>query len=317
MSRSAAGGASLARLQVLLAAALFSTGGAAIKAIGLSSWQVASMRSGIAAVALLCLAREARLGLSLRHGIPARTWFVSLAYAATVLLFVTATKLTTSANAIFLQSTAPLYILLASPWLLRERIARADVVFMLVVGAGLALFFVDPEAPRGTAPDPAAGNLVALASGVSFAVLVMGMRRMGAAADDVATPDAPAAEHGVSTAVPGRAVPRGSALSCVVLGNVLAFGIGLPFALPVAASGTDWLLLVFLGLVQIGLAYVLLTRGLAHVKAFEASVLLLIEPALNPVWSWAVHGERPGLYALLGGGLILGATLCKAWRDAR
>jgi drug/metabolite transporter (DMT)-like permease len=114
----------------------------------------------------------------------------------------------------------------------------------------------------------------------------------------------------------GGAGGSGSALPCVALGNALAFLVGLPFALsatpPLPASGADWLLLAFLGVIQISLAYLLLSRGLRHVPAFEASVLLLAEPALNPLWSWLVHDEVPGALAVTGGAIILGATLVKA-----
>ena len=117
---------SLARVQVLAAAALFSTGGAAIKAAGgMSGWQVASFRSGIAALALVALLPEARRGWR-----PA-TWLVGVGYAATMILFVLSTKLTTAANAIFLQSTAPLYLILLGPWLLREPLRGRDLVFLL------------------------------------------------------------------------------------------------------------------------------------------------------------------------------------------
>ncbi len=313
----------LAAVCVLFAAALFSTGGAAIKAVNLSSWQIACFRSGIAAVALLLFAREARRGWSWR------TWPVGLAYAATVLLFVSATRLTTSANAIFLQSTAPLYILLLSPWLLRERVTRGDVAFMLAVGGGLALFFIGPTEAHATAPDPATGNLVALCSGVSFAFLVMGMRWLGSAPRK---PDAGVvAPGGVADAdldalraggVGVRGADRGDGgLACVVLGNVLAFALGLPFVLagpaPFDVPAGDWAVLIFLGVVQIGVAYALLVRGLRHVPAFEASVLLLAEPALNPLWSWLKHDEVPGTLALVGGAIILLATLAKAWSGAR
>jgi len=284
-------------LQVLAAAALFSTGGAAIKAIALTSWQIACFRSGIATVVMLLTMRAARSGWNARAGL------VGLAYAATVLFFVGATRHTTSANAIFLQSTAPLYILLLSPWLLRERIRRADVLFMLAIGGGLSLFFFDPAVPRTTAPDPATGNALALAAGVSFAALLMGMRWLGGAAAS-----APAGARDGSR--------DAGALPCVALGNALAFVIALPFALratpALPATAGDWALLSFLGAVQIALAYALLSRGLRRVPAFEASLLLLAEPALNPLWSWLVHGEVPGALALAGGALILGATVAKA-----
>lgn len=145
------------RLKLLLAALLFSTGGAAIKATQLSGWQVAGFRSGVAVIAVLLLAPEAR-----------RTWLrswrgalVAVAYAATLTLYVTANKLTTSANTIFLQSTAPLYLLLLGPWLLKEPIRRSDLAVMAAVGAGMVCFFIGREPPIRTAPDPATGNVLA------------------------------------------------------------------------------------------------------------------------------------------------------------
>src|SRR6185503_8207060 len=156
---------SAARLQLLGAALLFSTGGAAIKAADFSGWQIASLRSGFAAVALLLLAPGARRGWIQRNG-ETRPWpamVVGVAYAACLVLFVLANRLTTAANTIYLQSTAPLYILLLGPWLLREPIRRQDLGFMLAVGLGLLLFFVGTVQPVTTAPDPERGNLLALA----------------------------------------------------------------------------------------------------------------------------------------------------------
>lgn len=275
------------RLQLALAAALFSTGGAAIKACAMTSWQVAAFRSGIAAVALLLFLPRARRGFSLE------VFGWSVAYAATLVLFVAANKLTTSANAIFLQSSAPLFVLLLAPLLLREAIRGSDWIACAVVAAGLALIFAAQEAPLATATDPLKGNLLAALSGLTFAIGIIGLRKMGRGARD-------------------------ASLAVVVLGNVLACLACLPKALPVAeARPTDWAILVFLGIIQIGVAYWLVSAGLRRVTAFEGSLLLLIEPALNPVWSFVVHGERPGTIALLGGALILAATLVKAWFDAR
>ena len=284
--------ATRARLAVVAAAALFSTGGAAIKATDLASWQVAGFRSGIAALAVLLLVPASRRGWSWR------TPVVGVAYAGTLLLFVLANKLTTSANAIFLQSTAPLYLLLLGPLLLHEPIRRRDLGFMLAIGAGLVCFFVGTEPPVRTAPDPVTGNLLALASSVTWALTLVGLRWLGHA--HVAGPDGSAS------------------LAAVVAGNLIAFGIALPFALPVeSAAPRDWVTMAYLGVIQIGLAYVLLTRGMRHIPVFEASILLLCEPVLNPVWSWLVHAERPGSWALLGGVAILGATLVKTWLDTR
>jgi drug/metabolite transporter (DMT)-like permease len=285
-----------ARLQLIGAAVLFSTGGAAIKAADFSGWQIASFRSGIAAVALLLLTPAVLNGWTLRpaQGRLGRAAIVGIAYAGCLTLFVLANRLTTAANTIFLQSTAPLYLLILAPWLLKEPVRRRDLGFMLVVGLGLMLFFVGLEQPVVSAPDPLQGNLLALASGFFWALAVCGLRWL--------------------TAGEGR----GSPLAAVVLGNLFAFLLALPFALPVGAHSIgDWSLIVYLGIFQIALAYVLVTSAINHIPALEASVILLIEPVLNPIWAWVVQGEVPGAWALLGGAIILGATTAKSWAERR
>ena len=277
-----------ARLQLIGAAVLFSTGGAAIKAAAFAGWQIASFRSGIAALALLLMAP------AVRRGWTRQATLVGVAYAGCLTLFVLANRLTTAANTIFLQSTAPLYLLVLAPWLLKEPVRRQDIGFMLAVGLGLMLFFVGVEQPVVTAPDPVTGNLLALASGFCWALAVCGLRWL--------------------TAREGR----GSPLAAVVSGNITAFLICLPFALPIGShSAADWALIVYLGVFQIALAYVLVTRAINHIPALEASLLLLIEPVLNPIWAWLVQGEVPGAWALLGGAIILGATTARSLADRR
>jgi drug/metabolite transporter (DMT)-like permease len=285
-----------ARLQLIGAAVLFSTGGAAIKAADFSGWQIASFRSGIAVLALLLLTPAVLNGWTLRPapGRLGRAAIVGIAYAGCLTLFVLANRLTTAANTIFLQSTAPLYLLILAPWLLKEPVRRRDLGFMLVVGLGLMLFFVGVEQPVVSAPDPLQGNLLALASGFFWALAVCGLRWL--------------------TAGEGR----GSPLAAVVLGNLFAFLLSLPFALPVGFHSIgDWSLILYLGIFQIALAYVLVTSAINHIPALEASVILLIEPVLNPIWAWVVQGEVPGAWALLGGAIILGATTAKSWAERR
>jgi len=264
-------------MAVLATAALFSTGGAAIKATSLTGTQVSGLRSLIAALAFLALVPEARR-------LPTwREWLVGGAYAGALVSYAFANKLTTAANTIFLQSTAPLYILFLGPWLLRERIEKRDLAFLGVAGAGLSLFFLDLGPPQATAPDPLLGNLLALLSGVFWALTLVGLRWLGS---------------------------RGRNVSAVVAGNAVASLVCLPFVGSLALVGTaDWLALVWLGVFQVALAYVLLTRALRWIPAFEASILLLLEPVLNPIWAWIFHGEVPGAWALVGGGILLGATI--------
>lgn len=279
---------STARLQLLGAALLFSTGGAAIKAADFTGWQIASLRSGFAAVALLLMAPASRRGWTLQSVL------VGVAYAACLTLFVLANRLTTAANTIYLQSTAPLYLLLLAPWLLKEPVRRRDVGFMLVVAFGLMLFFIGVEQPAATAPDPVQGNILALVSGFCWALTVLGLRWLSGG------------------------VGRGTPMAAVTSGNLIAFLVTLPFALPFGAhSASDWSVLIYLGVFQIALAYVLVTSAINHIPALEASVILLIEPALNPVWAWLVQGEVPGIWAMAGGAIILAATTAKSWTERR
>ncbi|KYF57580.1 hypothetical protein BE08_25295, partial [Sorangium cellulosum] len=193
---------------------------------------------------------------------------------AVMVLFVLATKLTTAANAIFLQSTAPVYVLLLSPWLLGERPSRGEKLAAPVFIVGLGLFFLDQ-----LSAGQLVGNALALLSGLAFALCVMGFR---AAPDDNPV--------------------------VLVWGNVLACLGALPMALGGAArpGPLDLALLVFLGAVQIGLSYVLFSRGMRHTPAVEASLLVLVEPVLNPIWALLLVGERPGPWSIAGGAVILG-----------
>jgi DME family drug/metabolite transporter len=276
------------RVLLLASALLFSTGGAAIKSAALTGWQIACLRSGVAAAVLLVALPEARRSWSWR------TVPVAAAYAATLISFVIANRLTTAANAIFLQSTAPLYMLLLSPLVLREPIRRADVLYILAVLCGMAVFFVGNESAVTTAPDPRTGNFIAAGSGLTFACMLVGLRWLS------------------------RFQGAGTAVGTVALGNLVACLAALPMALPLGApTAHNIIIILYLGVVQIGLAYVCLTHAIGHVPAVEAATLLMAEPAMNPVWTWLVHGERPGAWSLAGGAVILCATLANTWRQSR
>ena len=280
--------ATRARLQALGAAALFSTGGAAVKTAAFSAAQVASFRAGIAAIALL-------LWLRGRVAWSRQAWAVGIVYACMTVLFVAATKLTTSANAIFLQSTGPLYLLLLGPYVLHEKIRRSDVVYLGALAAGLAICFAGRPAATATAPDPATGNMLGLLCGLAWALTLLALRRVER---DAAAP--------------------GVAVASVIAGCVIASVVTLPFALPVpAAPPVAWLVIAYLGVFQIGLAYVWVTNAVRHLPAFEMSLLLLLEPVLNPIWTWLIWKEYPGALVLGGGGIIVVATAVKSVFDAR
>jgi DME family drug/metabolite transporter len=260
------------RLYLLAAAVLWSTAGAAVKLSTLSAYQIASGRSLIAALVLWLAFPAGRKRPSLR------ALGVAVAYAATVVLFIIANKLTTAANAIFLQDTAPLYVLLLSPVLLREKPSRSELMAAPIFLLGLSLFFLDQ-----LQPGQLLGNGIALASGVAFALTILGLRAASSEGQGV-----------------------------LVWGNLLA---GLSVLVPALGGPSptvlDGGLLVFLGVFQLGLAYTLFNWGIRDTPAVEASLLILLEPVLNPVWTFILAGERPGPWALVGGGIILLAT---AWR---
>ena len=271
---------------LLAAAVLFSTGGAAIKACTLTSWQVAGFRSGLAALALLVFLPEARKGWDWRIA-P-----VAMASAATLLLFVVATKNTTSANAIFLQATGPLYVLAAGTLVLGERMHIREALTGLLIAIGMTLFYFDSTAATASAPNPAFGNALAALSGATWAATVVGLRWLSKNSAGGVTP--------------------------IVLANGITFLAALPMALPIdKLLWSDALILLYLGVVQIGLSYVLMIRAMKEVEALGASLILLAEPALNPVWSWLVHGEVLSRQALAGGCVILLATLGHANQSSK
>jgi drug/metabolite transporter (DMT)-like permease len=279
-----------ARGHILLTALLMSTGGAGIKAVSLTNWQIASFRSGIAAIVVLLAVRRLP-----RFSIP--TLLVGAAYAATVVTFITANKLTTAANTVFFQGTAPLYLAILGPAVLGEHMPRRDVPILFVIAAGMLLLFAGNAAPLSTAPNPALGNAIGVVSGCCWSLTLLGMRWL-----EKRDPSAKGAAAG----------------NAAIVGNVLAFAGCLPLALPVAClSVANVAGIAYLGVFQVGLSYVLLTRAITHVPAVDASLLLLVEPALSPLWAWLLHGEIPGLWPLAGGALIIGAAGWKAWREGR
>jgi drug/metabolite transporter (DMT)-like permease len=260
------------RLLLLAAALLWSTAGAAIKSCGLDAWQIAGGRSAVAALFLFLAVRDTRVRPTLR------VLLVAAIYSVTVILFVVATKLTTAANAIFIQDTAPLWVLLVSPWLLKEHPTRGELLAIPIYGVGLGLFFLDE-----LAPGQLAGNLAALVSGVAFALAIVGLRLL--------RHDGPAA---------------------LAWGNVIAAAVTLPlWPRGPEAAAPDLAIVVYLGIFQLGLAYLAFSRGVTGTPAIEASLLILIEPVLNPIWTFLATGEQPGRWAIAGGAVVLAAT---AWR---
>jgi len=260
------------------AATLWSLGGLLIKWIDWHPLAIAATRSAIAAATLAVLLPRFRFSFS------AVQWGAAACYVGTVALFVTATKLTTAANAIFLQYTAPVYIAFFAAWFLNEKPTRVDGILLILTLAGVALFFVDQISFTGLW-----GNVAALASGVSFAGLTVLLRKQ----------------------------KDGSPADSVLLGNLFTALVFLPFAVRSAPGQGSWLGLVLLGVFQLGLSYVLFTKGIRHVRALEASLLSMIEPVLNPIWVALALGERPQFWAIVGGILVIAAATIRGVLTAR
>ena len=277
------------RLQLLAAALLFSTGGAAIKLTHSTSWQIASFRSAIAAIALFLLLPESRSGWT------RAAWLAGIPYAGSLVTFVLATKLTSAANAIFLQAASPLYVMLLGPVFLKERLRGHDLPFLLALAVGLTLAFLGQPEHSATAPNPALGNLLGSISGAFWGIALISLRMLTRGGDPAT---------GIRTAVSG---------------NVITFLVCLPMAVqsPVDPGWQEALGIGYMGVFQVALAYTLLVRGISQVPAVESAALLLAEPALNPVWAWLAVNERPPLAVLAGGALILTASLVNVIFKAR
>ena len=269
-------GSSSPLLLVLGAAILWSTGGLFIKATHLSPFEVSFGRSFLAVITIVIFTRREGLGL---NGISAIT---SLLYAALLILFVVATKLTTAANAIFLQYTAPVYVLILEPLFYREKFRGRDFVTVAACVAGMSLFFVGK-----LRPEDVSGNLFALASGVCFALFFLLLRHTKA-----------------------RQVNRAAS---AIYGNLIVVVICAPAffgAVKRGISPEDYLRLAYLGVVQIGFAYLLFTQAMARgLRSLDAGIIGYVEPVLNPIWVFLFLGERPSGWAIIGGAIIIASVI--------
>jgi len=261
-------------LFVFIAGLLWSTGGLFIKLISLPAMQLAFFRCIIAAITFGILFRKRILLFN-------KLTFVNSAfYAAILITFVIATKTTTAANAIFLQSTAPIYVLIFEPIFNKTKYERINIITVAVCVLGMLLFFVGKLEPGHLE-----GNIIALLSGIAFASFFLGMKK-----------NDPKYQH-----------------SSIFYGNILVAIISIPFLFSLEVLTTnDFMMLAFLGVFQIAIAYAFFSSGLKRIYAVEASIIALIEPVLNPVWVFIGYGEVPTLTAIIGGLIILGAIVIRS-----
>lgn len=267
-----------ALLFLVIAATLWSTGGLLIKAISWSPVSILAGRSIFSSIMFLVYLR--------RFPTHWTRWKIvaAVAHMLTAFLFVTATKLTTAANAIFLQYTAPVYIVLLGLWFLKERPSRTDWASMAIIFAGMALFFGDKLSLNGLE-----GNLLAILSGLSMAVMTVSL----------------------------RAQKDGTPAESILLAHLFTAIIGIPYVLKESWTVNNWLIILALGIFQIGFSFLFFTAAIKHVPAIEATLISTLEPVLNPVWVFLFLGEEPGRFALVGGLIVLAGVALNAVGSAR
>ncbi|MFH1184844.1 MAG: DMT family transporter [Chloroflexota bacterium] len=265
-------------LFLILAAILWSTGGLMIKS---STWQPLGIMVGRNIFSSMILL------LYLRR-FPTRwtRWklIAAVSHLLTAFLFISSTRLTTAANAIFLQYTAPVYIVLLGFWFLRERPTRTDWLSMLVIFSGMFLFFGDKLSLEGLQ-----GNLLAALSGLTMAMMTVAL----------------------------RAQKDGTPVESIFIAQVFTVVFGFPLLFKESWTATNWLIVAYLGVFQIGFAFLLFTTALKHVPAIEATLIGTLEPVLNPLWVVFFIGERPGSFALIGALIVLSGVVINALGSAR
>lgn len=265
-------------LFLILAAMLWSTAGAFVKALDWGPLSILAGRGLFTSLLFLLYMRR------LPRNVTGWTLLAAGCSLATQFLFVTSTKLTTAANAIFLQYTAPIYVVLLAYWLLREKPSRIDWLAMGLIFAGLLLFFGDQLSPEGFY-----GNLLAVLSGVTAAIMMVSF----------------------------RAQKNSSPEDSVLIASLVIAVFGFPSLLRESWTVTNWLTVAYLGVFQIGLAFILFTRSIKHIPALEANLIGTLEPILNPLWVFLFLGESMGRSALLGGLVVLAGVLVSAAGSAR
>ncbi len=261
---------------------MWSTGGLFIKMTTLDAFAVNFGRSLFAAIAVAIFTYKKGLRLD------KFTLLSSFLYAGTLSCFVYANKNTTAANAIFLQYTAPVYILIFAPFVLKEKFRFSDLITVILCIAGMSFFFLEPQnSSNKLAANIFDGNIAALASGLFFGLYILLLR------------------HPKFT--------RGNPALSVFYGNLIIVLLMLPFLFsnpPEQVTSKDFLAVLYLGIFQIGISYILFTKGIAEgVRSLDASIIGFIEPLLNPVWVFIFVGERPGLWAVIGGMIIIATII--------
>ena len=256
--------------EMLLCAALWSIAGIFIKLIPWNSIVIAGIRSLIAGAVMFVYMRYKRIGFTADR----RSMLGGLALCCTLTCFVAANKLTTAANSIVLQFSAPMFIVVFAVLFLKKKFSRSDIFAVVLTMLGISLFFFDQLTPGHLL-----GNCVAIVAGMAFAGYYMSL-------------------EGAS---------ESERMSAILMAHGLTFCVSIPFiALEPPELGAAPVICIFiLGVVQLGIPYVLLGRASGSCPPLACSLLGAVEPLLNPVWVFIFDGEAPGMWALIGGVVVV------------
>lgn len=253
-------------MSAVIASVLWSIGGLLVKLLDWNPVAISGARSIIAALVLLAYIKKPKITKSKPQILGA------IAYSTTVLFYVIANKLTTAANAILLQYTAPIFVALLSFWILKEKVHWYDIVSIGVVIFGMGLFFIEDVSSGNII-----GNIIAIVSGFTLACCTLAL----------------------------RAQKDGSGMETICLGNLLTFIIAIPFILKVEATMRDLIVAISLGVFQLGISYIFYVNSLKYITALEAILIAVFEPILNPLWVYIFLREKPGINAIIGGVIVI------------
>ncbi len=265
-------------LLLVLTALLWSSSGLFVKVIDWEPLSIIGGRSILATIVLWVYLRRPIFRWSRLQVAGAA------AYMGAQIFFVIGNKVTAAANIIFLAYTSSLYLVPLGSWLLKERPARSDWLAMGAIFSGMLLFLGDGLTVSGLR-----GNLWGAMSGLSMAVMILAMRMN-------------------RTREPAN---------IILLGNMMGVLVGVPSLLRETLTLPSVAIILYLGIFQIGLSFVLYSFAIKYLRALESTLILTIEPILNPIWVFAVLGEIPGLMAVLGGLVVLGAVIARALASMR
>lgn len=255
-----------------IASSMWSTGGIFVKLVDWNPVSIAGMRSLVAALVMLAYIKKPKLTKSKPQILGAITT------CTTMMFFIFANKLTTSANAILLQYTAPIFVAILGVWILKEKIRWYDIASIIVVFLGMILFFIDNVNVGNTL-----GNIIAILSGFSLACMTISLRLQ----------------------------KDGSAIDTTFFGNILTFIIAIPFIFTSILDMKSLIIIIIMGVFQLGIPYIFYTSSIKYLTALEAILITVMEPLLNPLWVYIFAGEKPGAYAILGGIVVITTVMLR------